>query len=120
MLSYQGDLEAAGGICVFNTRVDQAACSQDGVMVHTTGDEAMSLRARLLVNCAGLHAQSLARRMAGFPQQHVPPTFYAKGNYFSLGGRAPFSRLIYPVPEAAGLGVHLTIDLGMQAGALRP
>jgi ABC-type Zn uptake system ZnuABC Zn-binding protein ZnuA len=45
----------------------------------------------------------------------VPPSHYAKGNYFTLPGRSPFSRLIYPVPEAAGLGVHLTIDLGGQA-----
>jgi L-2-hydroxyglutarate oxidase LhgO len=118
MLSYQGDFEAAGGICVFNTRVERASCSSDGVVVHAAGgegEEATSLRARLLVNCAGLHAQRLAQRMEGFPSRHVPPTYYAKGNYFALAGRAPFSRLIYPVPEQAGLGVHLTIDLGRQA-----
>ncbi|HZH08701.1 MAG TPA: NAD(P)/FAD-dependent oxidoreductase [Lautropia sp.] len=116
MLAYQGDLEGAGGLCVFNTRIARASCSADGVIVHTTGkEEALSLRARLLVNCAGLHAQQLAHQMEGFPAHHVPPTYYAKGNYFSLAGRAPFSRLIYPVPEEAGLGVHLTLDLGMQA-----
>ena len=118
MLAFQGDFESAGGVCVFNTRVAEATCSDGGVVVKTAGrldEESLSLRARLLVNCAGLHAQQLARRMEGFPVRHVPPTYYAKGNYFSLAGRAPFSRLIYPVPEAAGLGVHLTIDLGMQA-----
>jgi len=123
MLSYQGDLEAAGGICVFNTRVVRASCTGDGIVVATAAadadaagaGESLSLRARLLVNCAGLHAQRLAALMEGFPAQHVPPTYFAKGNYFSLAGRAPFSHLIYPVPEQAGLGVHLTIDLGMQA-----
>ena len=115
MLSYQADLEAAGGVCVFNTRVERAVCTAGGVVVHTAGGEAMSLHAGLLVNCAGLFAQRLAQRMEAFPQEHVPPTYYAKGNYFSLAGRAPFSRLVYPVPEPAGLGVHLTIDLGMQA-----
>ncbi len=118
MLSYQGDLEAAGGVCVFNTRLDHASCTADGIVVQTAGRDgaqALSLRARLIVNCAGLHAQRLAHRMAGFPAQQIPPTYFAKGNYFSLGGRAPFRRLIYPVPEQAGLGVHLTIDLGMQA-----
>ena len=120
MLAYQGDLEAAGGICAFNTRVVRAQCAADGVVVETAAagggqGESLSLRARLLVNCAGLHAQRLAALMAGFPAQHVPPTYFAKGNYFSLAGRAPFSRLIYPVPEQAGLGVHLTIDLAMQA-----
>jgi L-2-hydroxyglutarate oxidase LhgO len=118
MLSYQGDLEGAGGVCVFNTRVSGAGCSPEGIVVHTTSHDGMqdlSLRARLLVNCAGLHAQRLARLTVGFPARHVPPTYFAKGNYFSLAGRAPFSRLIYPVPEQAGLGVHLTLDLGMQA-----
>jgi L-2-hydroxyglutarate oxidase LhgO len=115
MLSYQADLEASGGLCVFKTSINRADCTDGGVVLHTTGGEAMSMRARLLVNCAGLHAQQLARRMNGFPAAQVPPTYYAKGNYFSLAGRAPFSRLIYPVPEQAGLGVHLTIDLGMQA-----
>ena len=115
MLSYQGDLESAGGLCVFNTLVDGARCTAEGVVLHTAGAAATTLRARLLVNCAGLHAQGLAQRMAGFPRERVPPTYFAKGNYFSLAGRAPFSRLIYPVPEQAGLGVHLTIDLGMQA-----
>jgi L-2-hydroxyglutarate oxidase LhgO len=68
-----------------------------------------------LVNCAGLHAQHLAATIEGLAPGHVPPTFYAKGNYFSLGGRSRFSHLVYPVPEAAGLGVHLTIDLDGQA-----
>ena len=85
------------------------------VELETGGSDATRLQARLLVNCAGLHAQALARRMEGFPPEHVPPSHFAKGNYFALAGRAPFSRLIYPVPEAAGLGVHLTLDLGMQA-----
>jgi len=107
MLSYQGGLEAAGdGIVVATAAADADAAG---------AGESLSLRARLLVNCAGLHAQRLAALMEGFPAQHVPPTYFAKGNYFSLAGRAPFSHLIYPVPEQAGLGVHLTIDLGMQA-----
>jgi L-2-hydroxyglutarate oxidase LhgO len=53
--------------------------------------------------------------MVGFPPQRVPVPHYAKGNYFALAGRAPFSRLIYPMPEPGGLGVHLTLDLGGQA-----
>jgi L-2-hydroxyglutarate oxidase LhgO len=73
------------------------------------------LQARTVVNAAGLHAPALAVRFAGLDAAHVPPARYAKGNYFTLTGKAPFSRLIYPVPEAAGLGVHLTLDLGGQA-----
>ena len=79
------------------------------------GAEPMALRCRLLINSAGLHAPALARAIVGMPSQLVPTAYYAKGNYFTLSGRSPFSRLIYPVPVPGGLGVHLTIDLGGQA-----
>jgi len=68
-----------------------------------------------VINSAGLHAQEVARSLEGFPLDKVPPTYYCKGNYFSLSGRSPFSRLVYPAPESAGLGVHLTIDMAGQA-----
>ncbi len=115
MLSLQGDLENAGGSVVLNTPVDSAHITPDGTVVATGGADAMQLRAKWVVNCASLHAQALASRMQGFPAEHVPPTHYAKGSYFSLSGKAPFSQLIYPIPEAAGWGVHLTLDLGGQA-----
>ena len=79
------------------------------------GAEPMALRCRLLVNSAGLHAPRLARSLEGMPAGHVPTAYYAKGNYFTLTGRSPFTRLIYPVPVPGGLGTHLTIDLGGQA-----
>ena len=79
------------------------------------GDAAMGLGARFVVNAAGLWAPGLAARCAGLPAAHVPTAHHAKGNYFSLSGRSPFSRLIYPMPEKAGLGVHLTLDLAGQA-----
>jgi L-2-hydroxyglutarate oxidase LhgO len=67
------------------------------------------------VNSAGLHAPGFAGRLEGMPKDRVPTAYYAKGNYFTLTGRAPFTRLIYPVPVPGGLGVHLTIDMGGQA-----
>ena len=73
------------------------------------------LKARIVVNSAGVYAPGLAASFEGLAARHVPTAFYAKGNYFTLSGKAPFSHLIYPVPEAAGLGVHLTLDLGGQA-----
>lgn len=75
----------------------------------------MSLGCTLLINAAGLQAPALARRIDGMPIERIPTAYFAKGNYFSCAGRAPFSRLIYPVPEPGGLGVHLTLDLGGQA-----
>ena len=80
------------------------------------GDGPMVLKARTVVNAGGLHAQPLAQSLANFPTEKIPPHYYCKGNYYTLSGvRVPFSHLIYPAPEQAGLGVHLTIDLGGQA-----
>ena len=83
--------------------------------MYLVAEDGTRLRARTVVNAAGLHAPALARRFAGLAPVHVPHARYAKGSYFVLSGKSPFARLIYPVPEAAGLGVHLTIDLGGQA-----
>jgi L-2-hydroxyglutarate oxidase LhgO len=115
MLSLQGDAEHAGAIVAFGSPVAGGRVTDGGILLETGGDDPMSLQARLVVNCASLHAQALAHRIEGFPAAHIPPSYYCKGNYFSISGRAPFSHLIYPVPEAAGLGVHLTLDMGGQA-----
>jgi L-2-hydroxyglutarate oxidase LhgO len=115
MLALQGEAEAAGTLFVFHSTVEGGRAVSEGVEIEVGGAEAMSLRCRLLINSAGLHAPALARRIVGMPSQLVPQAYYAKGNYFTLTGRSPFSRLIYPVPVPGGLGVHLTIDLGGQA-----
>lgn len=113
MLSLQGDLENAGGMVAFNARVARGECGPDGIVLHT--DDGTTLLADVVVNAAGLSAPAVARRLAGLAPEQVPGSYFAKGNYFTLAGRSPFDRLIYPVPEAAGLGVHLTLDLGGQA-----
>ena len=116
MLSLQGDAENAGAAFVFHAPVLSGRLLPDGgAELSVGGAEPMELRCTLLVNAAGLHAPALARRLAGLPEAMVPPAFYAKGNYFVLSGRSPFSRLIYPVPVPGGLGTHLTLDLGGQA-----
>lgn len=113
MLALQGDLEHAGGMVVLNTQVVQLDCQGSGFAVHL-GDGSL-LHASKVVNAAGLHAPLLARSMHGLDRALVPQAYFAKGNYFTLAGAAPFSHLIYPVPESAGLGVHLTLDLAGQA-----
>ena len=112
MLSLQGGLEDHGGTIAFGTRLERAEVRPDGFRLYTNG---MVLDCEMLVNSAGLTAVPLARSIDGLDAAHVPQRYFAKGNYFTLAGRAPFSRLIYPVPEAAGLGVHLTLDMGGQA-----
>ena len=119
MLSLQGDVEANGGIVVFNTPIEkyevanQANSNPPQIHVHSGGDEPMELACDIFVNAAGLHAPELARR-SGFD---APTPHFAKGNYYKLDGCVnPFNRLIYPIPEknTAGLGVHATIDLDHQ------
>ena len=113
MLALQGDLENAGGMVALNSPLRQAECGPRAITL--IANDGTTLRAKTVVNAAGLHAPALAGRFTGLAPQHVPTPYFAKGNYFTLAGRSPFNRLIYPVPEAAGLGVHLTIDLGGQA-----
>lgn len=115
MLSLRGEVEAHGGLLALRSPVLALDSRGPVHVLHVGGEAPMELGARWVVNAAGLWAPGLAAGIKGLAPQHVPLARYAKGNYFSLSGRAPFSHLIYPVPEAAGLGVHLTLDLGGQA-----
>ncbi len=113
MLSLQGDLERSGGVVALKSGVVGAECLGDAIVLKSI--DGTRLRCNSVVNAAGLAAPLLAGQFDGLPASSIPAAYFAKGNYFTLAGRAPFSRLIYPVPEAAGLGVHLTLDLGGQA-----
>lgn len=117
MLSLQGDLEQAGGMVVLRTAVERLKPLGSGMAVICA--DGTELLATTVVNAAGLGAVELARLTEGLDAAAVPRAWWAKGSYFSLEGRSPFQRLIYPAPEPdrhlAGLGVHLTIDLGGQA-----
>ena len=115
MLALQGDAEAAGATVAFHTPLLSARISSDGFLLELGGTAQMSLSCRQLINAAGLQAPALARRIEGLAAQSVPPDYLCKGNYFSLSGRAPFRHLVYPAPQAAGLGIHMTLDLAGQA-----
>ena len=99
----------------FETPVLAGRAGEKGLVIETGGRTPMRIAAARVVNAAGLGAQALARSIAGMPPAKIPPLHLAKGNYFSLSGRSPFSRLIYPMPTPGGLGVHLTLDLAGQA-----
>ena len=113
MLAYLGDAEAAGAMLGLKSSLEKVFIRKNEFELHVRNTEPVSCK--ILVNSAGLRAPSVARLIAGFPAERIPPEFYAKGNYYSLAGRPPFSRLIYPVPEPGGLGVHVTLDLAGQA-----
>lgn len=116
MLLLLGDAENHGATLALHSEVFRAEVTPGGMLLHIiSGDEETALEAKIVINAAGLSAPAVASSITGLAAQHVPQAYYAKGNYFSLSGRAPFSRLIYPIPEPGGLGVHLTLDLGGQA-----
>jgi L-2-hydroxyglutarate oxidase LhgO len=112
MLALQGDLENAGGTLVCDCRVDRIARRPDGFLVSTAGDAATEVEARFVVNSAGLGAVDLLNRIEGYEKARIPRMHLGRGNYFTVAARSPFKHLIYPIPHAAGLGIHATLDLG--------
>jgi L-2-hydroxyglutarate oxidase LhgO len=117
MQSLQGDAENAGALFAFDSRLIAGSTDATGIVlrIRTGSGEETELQATTVVNCAGLWAPHTAGRIDGLDNGTIPKPYFAKGNYYSLAGKAPFSHLVYPVPEAGGLGVHLTLDLGGQA-----
>jgi L-2-hydroxyglutarate oxidase LhgO len=115
MLALLGEAERHGASLALNTPLIAGRLANSNWQLEIGGAEAMTLEASLVINAAGLHAPQVAEKLTAFPREHLPQAHYAKGNYYALASKAPFSRLIYPLPEPGGLGVHLTLDLGGQA-----
>jgi L-2-hydroxyglutarate oxidase LhgO len=112
MLALEGDLQNAGGTLVCDCRVENLARLGDGFLVRTGGAAATEIEARFVVNSAGLGAVDLLSRIEGYPAARIPKMHLGRGNYFTVAERSPFQHLIYPIPHAAGLGIHATLDLG--------
>ncbi len=115
MLALLGDFEAHGGQLALRTPFLSARRVDGGLCVQTGGEDASEIVAAHVVLASGLSAPSLVRKFAGISEGNLPTAHFAKGNYFSLSGKSPFSRLVYPAPEPGGLGVHLTLDLAGRA-----
>jgi len=115
MLALRGDAEEAGAAFAFHTPLMAARAKGNRIEIDAGGETPMTLECALMINSAGLSAPQVARSIAGMPEDLIPQAYLAKGNYFSCSARAPFSHLIYPVPEPGGLGVHLTLDMAGQA-----
>jgi L-2-hydroxyglutarate oxidase LhgO len=113
MHAFLGDAERAGAMLALKCALTEGVVRRDGIELHVGGAD--PIVAGQVVNSAGLRAPSLALRLEGYPSELAPPELYAKGNYYALAQAPPFSRLVYPVPEPGGLGVHMTIDLGGRA-----
>jgi len=112
MLALQGDMENAGGTLVCDCPVTGVSRLVDGFRIRTGGASATEIDARFVVNSAGLGAVDLLNRIEGYDPARIPKMHLGRGNYFTVAARSPFKHLIYPVPHAAGLGIHATLDLG--------
>ena len=115
MLAYQGEAEDHGAMIAFRSPVREGVVETGGIVLTIDNEERTRLRCRTVVNSAGLFAQMVARKIVGLDPATIPPIYYGKGSYFTLAGRSPFTRLIYPVPQHAALGIHLTLDMAGQA-----
>lgn len=112
MLSLQGEAEAHRATVALRSEFASGrAHDTGGFTLEIAGDEPMPLTCEILINAAGLYAPGVARRLKGLPPDSVPRDYYCRGVYFTLPGKAPFRRPVYPVPEHSGLGVHYTPDL---------
>lgn len=114
MLALQGEAEDYGAMLALMTPVLDGEITEDGVLLRTGGRDGGVFACKTVVNCAGLGAHRIATSLAGLRPETVPPHHLCKGNYFLLSGRTPFRHLVYPVPVAAGLGIHFTLDLAGQ------
>lgn len=115
MLALQGDLEQAGGMVVFKSPLLGGEVTGDGIVLDVGGSDAMQITCNTLINSAGLTAPQLSRSIRGIPEATIPPQYFAKGHYYTMSGRSPFHRLVYPMAGPGFLGVHVTVDLGGQA-----
>src|SRR5438046_1215594 len=101
MLALLGDAESRGASLACGSAVTRVVLTDGAVLIGVNGAEP-ALRARTLVNCAGVQAPQVARLMEGLSPAQIPAAYFVKGSYFALKGRAPFERLIYPLPDARG------------------
>lgn len=112
MLSYLGEAEDHGAMLALNCPVERGEIRKDGIYLETGGDNPMGLLARQVINAAGLSANRVSRSIEGLATGTVPTLYYHRGCYFTTSVKSPFNSLIYPVPPAGSLGVHVTTDLG--------
>jgi L-2-hydroxyglutarate oxidase LhgO len=114
MAALTRDLNRAGAHVALRAPLLEGRVVDHGFELSIGGADPIRVGCRTLVNCAGLFAQRVAHSLQGVPKTTIPECYYAKGHYFVMSGKSPFSHLVYPVPEPGGLGIHVTLDLAGQ------
>lgn len=114
MVALLAEAEGLGMTLALRSPVLGGRVADGGIVLEVGGGEPTEIFCRSVVNSAGLGALRLARALRGLSPAAVPRGYLCKGSYFTLARPAPFRHLVYPAPEQAGLGIHLTLDLGGQ------
>ena len=112
MQSYLGEYETNGGMVSYNSTVKKISFVNNRFEILVVNkDIETKIICNNLINAAGIFSSEVANSIEGLDKKHVPQTFLAKGNYFSLNKKLPINHLIYPVPEKISLGIHLTLEV---------
>ncbi|QFT53677.1 NAD(P)/FAD-dependent oxidoreductase [Microbulbifer sp. THAF38] len=110
VLALEGATESKGGEVILASKVVRIEISSGTCQL--VMKDGYRLTVRNLILAAGLHTSSLMSTVnSEVIKREIPTTYFVKGSYFTQSSKVPFSHLIYPLPEGAGLGIHLTLDL---------
>jgi L-2-hydroxyglutarate oxidase LhgO len=114
--SYQAEAEEHGAVVALATTVEALEKRHGRWAIHTmsASGEQFALEVDVVVNAAGLGALALAKSTGNDALTEGHRLHLCKGDYFSVAPRLGVltRSLVYPVPEAHGLGTHVTFDLG--------
>ncbi len=114
MQSYLGEYENNGGMVAYNSTVKKISYLNNRFEILVFNkDIETKIICNNLINAAGIFSSDVANTIEGLDKKHIPNTFLAKGNYFSLNKKLPINHLIYPVPEKISLGIHLTLEVDL-------
>ena len=106
--SFQHQAEINGANLALETKITNITQTSKILVSGVSGGEQFEAEFDFLINAAGHGAHRLTQSY--WQEAPTPPPKFAKGNYFSIAGKAPFQTLVYPVPGTISLGIHYTID----------
>ncbi len=111
MLNFVGDIENNGGLISYNSEFSHSINEKKNINFYLKSSHKEPIKTKSIINCTGLYSHLVAQNIDGLNFDEIPKVRYVKGNYMSLSGKSPFKKLIYPIPEKDGLGIHSTLNL---------
>jgi L-2-hydroxyglutarate oxidase LhgO len=112
MTAYLGDAEDHGAVLALGAPVLSGKATETGVTLSVGGAGAMEIACNLCINAAGHGATKIAGLIDGVPTETVPEMMLARGCYFVLPSKKPFTMMIYPLPDEHEVAMHVSPDMG--------